>query len=49
MEPALAYHECVGDDLDVKDMVSFPQLVIRRPTEGVFACLPSNRGFIATK
>lgn len=32
---ALAYFECVGDDLDVKDMTSFPKLAKARPDEVV--------------
>jgi uncharacterized protein YbaA (DUF1428 family) len=32
---AIAYHECVGDDLEVKDMVSFPHLAGTRPDETV--------------
>ena len=32
---ALDYWECVGDDLDVKDMVSFPQLAQAGPDETV--------------
>jgi uncharacterized protein YbaA (DUF1428 family) len=32
---ALEYRECVGDDLEVKDMVSFPQLAGTKPEETV--------------
>ena len=32
---AIQYHECVGDDMDVKDMVSFPQLASAQPGETV--------------
>lgn len=32
---ALAYFECVGDDLDVKDMTPFPKLVKARANEVV--------------
>lgn len=32
---ALDYWECIGDDLDVKDMVSFPQLAECSPDETV--------------
>jgi uncharacterized protein YbaA (DUF1428 family) len=32
---ALDYWECVGDDLDVKDLVKFPQLAQAGPDETV--------------
>ena len=32
---ALEYRECIGDDLEAKDMVSFPQLVGIKPEETV--------------
>jgi uncharacterized protein YbaA (DUF1428 family) len=32
---ALDYWECVGDDMDVKDTLSFPQLVNMKPDETV--------------
>lgn len=32
---ALDYRECVGDDMEVKDMVSFPQLAGSAPDETV--------------
>ncbi|MES2923547.1 MAG: DUF1428 domain-containing protein [Verrucomicrobiota bacterium] len=32
---ALDYYECIGDDLDVKDLVSFPQLANAGPDETV--------------
>lgn len=32
---ALEYRECIGDDLEVKDMVSFPQLASTTPEETV--------------
>jgi uncharacterized protein YbaA (DUF1428 family) len=32
---ALEYRECVGDDLDVKEMVPFPRIVESKPGETV--------------
>ena len=32
---ALEYRECIGDDMEVKDMVSFPQLAGAKPEETV--------------
>jgi uncharacterized protein YbaA (DUF1428 family) len=32
---ALDYWECVGDDMDVKDVISFPQLANTKPDETV--------------
>lgn len=32
---ALEYRECVGDDLDVKDLVPFPRVVDLKPEETV--------------
>lgn len=32
---ALEYRECVGDDLDIKGMISFPKLTKARPGETV--------------
>jgi uncharacterized protein YbaA (DUF1428 family) len=32
---ALDFYECIGDDLEVKDMVSFPQLASAGPDETV--------------
>jgi uncharacterized protein YbaA (DUF1428 family) len=32
---ALDYWECIGDDMDVKDVVSFPQLANVKPDETV--------------
>jgi uncharacterized protein YbaA (DUF1428 family) len=32
---ALEYRECVGDDLDIKELVPFPQLVKTTPEETV--------------
>ncbi|HEY5892987.1 MAG TPA: DUF1428 domain-containing protein [Chthoniobacterales bacterium] len=32
---ALEYRECIGEDLDVKDMLSFPQLAAVQPGETV--------------
>jgi uncharacterized protein YbaA (DUF1428 family) len=32
---ALEYYECVGDDLDVKDLVPFPRLAGAKPDETV--------------
>jgi uncharacterized protein YbaA (DUF1428 family) len=32
---ALAYFECVGDDMEVKDMTSFPKLAKAKPDEVV--------------
>jgi len=32
---ALEYRECVGDDLDIKELVPFPQLVQTKPDETV--------------
>jgi uncharacterized protein YbaA (DUF1428 family) len=32
---ALEYYECVGDDLDVKDLVPFPKLANAKPDETV--------------
>ena len=32
---ALEFWECIGDDMDTKDMVSFPQLVKTSPDETV--------------
>lgn len=32
---ALDYYECIGDDLEVKDMVAFPQLANTGPDETV--------------
>lgn len=32
---ALEYRECIGDDLDVKDMLSFPQMAGVQPGETV--------------
>ena len=32
---ALEYRECVGDDMEVKDMVSFPKLAKTKPGETV--------------
>ena len=32
---AVAYYECVGDDLDVKDQISFPTLTGAEPGETV--------------
>jgi len=32
---ALEYRECIGDDMEVKDMVSFPQLSGTKPGETV--------------
>ena len=32
---ALEYRECVGDDLDVKDIVQFPRIIETKPDETV--------------
>lgn len=32
---ALEYRECVGDDLDIKELVPFPQLLHTKPDETV--------------
>ena len=32
---ALDYWECVGDDMDVKDLLSFPQLANAKPDETI--------------
>jgi uncharacterized protein YbaA (DUF1428 family) len=37
---ALEYWECVGDDLDMKEMVPFPRIIESKPNETViFACV----------
>jgi uncharacterized protein YbaA (DUF1428 family) len=46
---ALEYRECVGDDLDVKDLLPFPRVIETKPDETVVLHGSSlNRANIAT-
>ena len=47
---ALEYRECIAEDMDAKEMVSFPRLASAGPDERLFSPgYSSNRGPAATK